>query len=367
MLCQVAVRNRMTRSTMTTSPGNPHAALGLCPRTCSSPAPSDGTPTCWRTTRYSSPATPRQALLGDLLLPCNAVDGEPRCCGCSQALHTCLPAIKKGCQCRACVWPSEVVCALATSGLTRSVYHRQVKAHLRGEPPPLSAQQLDVVLDVANAASRELLGMPLPQHCCLRRMACACAVHTLHHLDADVPTMLMTTRRMLQVRSVPQKPIGWHSILQRRCLPQAGLASWCAGCGRRQVQCRTDTWQADLQASCWVLSGAHRCGLWPLSSKKLPCCGPSSLTCWPCICRNGQGHLGHWHRSDGAHQPPGVRWRARAPVGAVCGHCCWSISAGRVAFSVRCACCGQHLPAPAGFHDSPCITARARIVEHIGV
>lgn len=29
MLCQVAVRNRMTRSTMTTSPGNPHAALGL--------------------------------------------------------------------------------------------------------------------------------------------------------------------------------------------------------------------------------------------------------------------------------------------------------------------------------------------------
>lgn len=33
-----------------------------------------------------------------------------------------------------------------------------MKAHLRGQPPPLSAPQLDLVLDVANAAGRELLG-----------------------------------------------------------------------------------------------------------------------------------------------------------------------------------------------------------------
>lgn len=34
----------------------------------------------------------------------------------------------------------------------------QVKAHLRGQQPPLSAQQLDLVLDLANTAGRELLG-----------------------------------------------------------------------------------------------------------------------------------------------------------------------------------------------------------------
>jgi len=33
-----------------------------------------------------------------------------------------------------------------------------VKAHLRGEAPPLSAQQLELVLDAANLATRELIG-----------------------------------------------------------------------------------------------------------------------------------------------------------------------------------------------------------------
>jgi hypothetical protein len=63
----------------------------------------------------------------------------------------------------------EVVCAAHLSCLCPSAraqpqagqlgVSRQVKAHLRGEAPPLSAQQLDVVLEVANSASRELLGM----------------------------------------------------------------------------------------------------------------------------------------------------------------------------------------------------------------
>ena len=44
----------------------------------------------------------------------------------------------------------------------------QVKAHLRGDSPPLSAQQLDVVLDMANTASRELLGALL----LLQRSSC---------------------------------------------------------------------------------------------------------------------------------------------------------------------------------------------------
>jgi hypothetical protein len=140
----------------------------------------------------------------------------------------------------------------------------QVKAHLRGDSPPLSAQQLDVVLDMANTASRELLGaLPLlpcsscltvyhmcPRNCMIGQRAAGSSCLTC-----------LSSIAMPQARSAPQHPTGWRTTLRQWRLARAGPASWCAGCGRRQVRnctiyCCRSGWHSSLTAvvdiaDCW--------------------------------------------------------------------------------------------------------------------
>lgn len=195
----------------------------------------------------------------------------------------------------------------------------QVKAHLRGDSPPLSAQQLDVVLDMANTASRELLGaLPLLPCTCCMIMCHMCLRNCM--FGAEGSRILMSHMLVIKCHATGAERAAASYWLAHYFAAAAPGTSWPGElvCWVRQETGRKlpNTPAAlvtDAKVAVEDMPTAEDRDL-----KGLMCCCSSCRTRRPLTCRHSQGHPGHRHRGDGAHQPPGVPRRARAPEGAVC-------------------------------------------------
>jgi hypothetical protein len=156
----------------------------------------------------------------------------------------------------------------------------QVKAHLRGDSPPLSAQQLDVVLDMANTASRELLGaLPLlPCSSCL----------TMYHMCPRNCTVRGSRQQNPHVSPACHR-LPCHRRGARRSILLAG-ALLCGSGARHELARRAGVLGAAGNRCTTARHGCLSVGMpsWLLGTmltagnsllKWSPCCCPCCRTC----------------------------------------------------------------------------------------